>query len=74
MQIDAIGIEMVGGFHNIVAAKDLGRYISTGVVGLFVTVAFILGLPLDLGKTLEICIQIDEFLISVLILKNKVTR
>ena len=59
MQIDAIGIEMVGGFHNIVAAKDLGRYISTGVVGLFVTVAFILGLPLDLGKTLEICIQID---------------
>ena len=54
MQIDAIGIEMVGGFHNIVATKDLGRYISTRIVGLFVTVAFILRLPLDLGKTLEI--------------------
>ena len=51
MQIDAIGIEMVGGFHNIIAAKDLGRYISAGV-GLFVAISFILGVSLDLGETL----------------------
>ena len=52
MQIDAIRIEMVGGFHNIIAAKDLGRYISAGV-GLFVAISFILGVSLDLGETLQ---------------------